>query len=276
MGSEKFDKLNDSGNYDMWAYRMEMLLEKMDLWEMIDGSAQAPAAAPGSTAMRKWEKRKRLTKAEIVLKVEDSQLIHTKMDDPALIWTKLQTVHKSRGFATRMTLRRRFHAMAKQEEQTMQSYINQVQELAGKLTDLGSEISDEEAILVLTQGLPDTYDSLIVSLDATPPEALTVDGVIARLINEESRQEPAREKMKIEGAAFAVREVCSHCQRSGHGKDQCPLQKNKGKGKVNSSKVECWTCGGKGHMSNRCPNNEMEKANLTQEEEEQEFSNIAY
>jgi hypothetical protein len=218
MGSDKFDKLNDSGNYDMWAYRMEMLLEKMDLWELVDGTAQPPAAAPGTSAMKKWEKRKRLAKAEIVLKVEDSQLIHTKMDDPAKIWAKLETVHKSCGFATRMTLCRRFHGMAKQEEQTMQSYINQVQELAGKLTDLGSEISDEEVILVLTQGLPESYDSLIVSLDATPPDDLTVDGVIARLINEESRQGPARERLKEEenATALAVREACSNCQRSGH------------------------------------------------------------
>ncbi|KAJ7479052.1 hypothetical protein FB451DRAFT_1172173 [Mycena latifolia] len=58
MGSEKFDKLNDSGNYDMWAYRMEMLLEKMDLWELVDGSAEPPAAAPWTAAMKKWEKRK--------------------------------------------------------------------------------------------------------------------------------------------------------------------------------------------------------------------------
>jgi len=196
------------------------------------------------------------------------------MDDPAKIWTKLQTVHKSRGFATRMTLRRRFHAMEKQEEQTMQSYINQVQELAGKLTDLRSEISDEEIILVLTQGLPDSYDSLIVSLDATAPADLTVDAVIARLINEESRQEPAREKFKEETSiALAAREVCSGCQRSGHRKDSCPL--HKGRSKVNSSKLECWTCGGKGHMSHRCPNNEKEESNLTREEEDT-LSNIAY
>ncbi|KAJ7361057.1 hypothetical protein DFH08DRAFT_1031685 [Mycena albidolilacea] len=39
-------------------------------------------------------------------------------DDPAKIWTKLQTVHKSRGSAPRITLpmRRRFHAIEKQEE----------------------------------------------------------------------------------------------------------------------------------------------------------------
>ena len=45
----------------------------------------------------------------------------------------------------------------------------------------------EDLVLVLTMGLPTSYSTFVVALDATDPTLLTLDNVIARLLNEESR-----------------------------------------------------------------------------------------
>ena len=63
-----------------------------------------------------------------------------------------------------------------------------VRHTAFRLTQIGVEVSDKDFILVLTQGLPATYETFVVSLDATDPSLLTSEHVISRLLNEEVRQ----------------------------------------------------------------------------------------
>src|SRR5882672_8598877 len=97
-----------------------------------------------------------------------------------------------------------FH-MTKQDSQTIQMWIATVKHIAyqhGQTADLSMAIYpdeatrarafaeakarlDEDIILVLTSGLPSGYDMLIVNLDATPTERLTLDYVITHLLNEE-------------------------------------------------------------------------------------------
>jgi hypothetical protein len=241
MGEKDFEKLNDS-NYPMWKYRMEMLLIKMDLWEIVKGTKTLPPGNPGTAAVRSFLKKQKLARAEIALKVDDSQLVYTKKEDPKEIWDKLENVHMARGLATRLALRRRFHSMSKDDLQSMQSYIAIVQDVARRLEDLGAKISDEEIILALTEGLPQSYESLIVSLDATLPDQLNVDHVITRLLNEEARQ--------------GGPEFTEH--------SETVLMAKKGKsfrpGRRNLKDVTCYRCGKTGHYKSHCTEKTAERA----------------
>ena len=82
-------------------------------------------------------------------------------------------------------LRRKFLWLSKPEDQPMQNWIVIVRHTAFRLTQIGVEVSDEDFILVLTQGLPAAYETFVVSLDATDPSLLTSKHVISRLLNEE-------------------------------------------------------------------------------------------
>ena len=70
----------------------------------------------------------------------------------------------------------------------MQNWIATVRHMSFRLTQIGVEVSEEYFILVLTQGLPTTYETFVVSLDATDPSLLTSEHVISRLLNEEVGQ----------------------------------------------------------------------------------------
>ncbi|KZV80970.1 hypothetical protein EXIGLDRAFT_562848, partial [Exidia glandulosa HHB12029] len=126
----------DDTNYHAWSYRMEMRLTKMDLWEIVSGEEEAPQSSPNHPTMKKFRKRQRAARAEIVLCVTESQHVHTKLDDPHEIWENLRLVHAPRGLGTRMTLRRQLYKMAYSEFLGMSAWVTSVQETVRRITDL--------------------------------------------------------------------------------------------------------------------------------------------
>ena len=70
----------------------------------------------------------------------------------------------------------------------MSQWISEVRSLAYRLRKIDVIVEDEDVILVLTMGLPPSFDNFIVALDATDSSAITLENVISRLLNEESRQ----------------------------------------------------------------------------------------
>ncbi|KAK6997139.1 hypothetical protein R3P38DRAFT_2432485, partial [Favolaschia claudopus] len=95
----------------------------------------------------------------------------------------------------------------------------------------GIQVSDQDKILALTMGLPAAYDPVIINFDSAPPETLTFNGVVARLLNEETRQGGAGIKGEPEAAFSAGFQhqkpnradvTCHFCDQKGHYKSECP------------------------------------------------------
>lgn len=237
-----FDSLNAT-NYATWAYRMEMRLTKMDLWDVVASTAAPPNVSPNHATMLRYRKRQRLAKAEIVQYVSDQQLVHTKNDDPKVIWEKLQTVHSARGFGTRMSLRRWLHRMKWSDfvNPNMRTWITAVEEVVQYIRDRDGEVDDEDVIVVLTDSLPDSYQSLIVSFDSLPEDELTVEYVIARLIKEESRQDRDTPVLPLAASATAL------AARNTASAPAAPRVKRDVKD------ITCFKCGKKGHYQSNCP-----------------------
>ena len=85
--------------------------------------------------------------------------------------------------------------MTKRTDQLMSSWIADVQQAAFRLNKVGYTATDEDKILVLTQGLPPSYNPLIISLDAAiaasgskDDPSVSLEVVKLRLLNEESCQ----------------------------------------------------------------------------------------
>jgi hypothetical protein len=77
--------------------------------------------------------------AEIVLRVEDSQLAHMRSHDPEIVWDTLAEVHRARGLATRLALRRQFLTSVKGTEEVMSAWVGHVKAMSHRLEDIGVE-----------------------------------------------------------------------------------------------------------------------------------------
>ena len=87
-------------------------------------------------------------------------------------------------------------------------------------------------ILALTEGLPESYSTLIVTLDSIPADNLTLDIVITCLLNEEVHQVQAAksESEQMEGTLAAITK-----------KKKKPI-----------GEITCYNCDGKGHYQTDC------------------------
>ena len=145
-------KLNNT-NYQLWKFKLEMLLSKDDLWDMVN--QDKPEEAPNS-----WEKRDRQAKATISLMVEDDQLIHIRNKDSARgMWLALQKLHERSNLTSKLYLLRKLYKMRLTKGAVMRSYINQMLEIVEQLRGLGEELKDDHIAALLLCGIPELWNS---------------------------------------------------------------------------------------------------------------------
>jgi hypothetical protein len=181
----KIPKLNGD-NYAEWReYAKSLLITKnYDLWEATLGTRPTPSTEKETAAHTCLQAQ---AHAHLILTVEPSQITHFSDEDPAKIWKDLEMVYCSKGLGTCMAKLQKLYSMQKSGDQPMRAWITSVQHQVRTLKDLGSTLQDDEVILALTGGLDSQYDFLIIALDSIPDAICTIDYVIERLVNEETR-----------------------------------------------------------------------------------------
>ena len=76
--------------------------------------------------------------------------------------------------------------MRMKHDDWMSSWIVEVCRISFQLMQMGVSVNDEEIILVLTMGLPPSYQTFVGTLENV--NNLTLDYIINHLLNEESCQ----------------------------------------------------------------------------------------
>ena len=116
----------------------------------------------------------------------------------------------------------------------MASWIADVKGVTFQLSQIGVMIPDEDIILALTNGLPSSYEQLVLMLNSTPSEVFNLDYVIRRLRTEETRQHPEPKILNTTDVAMAV---------------------TRDRPKRSLAQITCFGCGNKGHYQANCPTN---------------------
>ena len=242
-----FAPLTD-GNYAEWEVRMEADLVDKGLWEYVFGDVVKPEGdtAAIKKAIVEFEMKVRQARARMIKRVTAGQLPHMRNADPKVIWAELKRVHRGGGFGSKLAMRRRFINARMGAKETMAAWIGRVKGMSFGLEAIEVKVSEEDLILVLTNGLPPSFESFVIALDAVRPEDITLANVVARLANEEGRQgvnvviKEEEEQRLAESALAATKArrdrsdiICFGCGKKGHFCNECPDRKE-GKGETSA------------------------------------------
>jgi hypothetical protein len=144
--------------------------------------------------------------------------------------------------------------VAKGNNESIILWASHVKGMAFDLENIGQMVTN--IIVILTMGLNKEYDHFVASSDMTPTQELTVDYVVARMLNEEAQygdkgstyanevlvvnivnMKPQMKYNKKSGGR-----KCWRCGETNHVWSECNVP----------SDVRCGNCGGKGHMTEAC------------------------
>ena len=226
------------GTYEEWAILMEAVLIAAEMWGVVGPEDEEPVFK-GVKGVKEKKTKQQQARAKIVLSLDSSQLSFIiGLDDPREIWTTLRDIHRSQSVNSVLSLRRRFFRMRKLETETTLGFISRVRRAAHELSNTPAPVLELDQILVITDGLPEDYTTVVTALDSLPFSELKMSNVITRITGREAQLQRSEEKTSDDTIALVARHT--------YGKGQPKKISDR-------SAVQCYTCQGFGHIAAVCP-----------------------
>ena len=178
----------NGNNYATWKIQCRMALIREGVWGIV---SETEAAPDGSNAERlaKYNSRKDRALATIVLAIDPSLLyLLGDPQDPAEVWKKLSTQFQKKTWANKLILRKKLFTMKLGDCGSMSEYIKKMIEIFDELAVVAEAVAEEDKVICLLAGLPDSYDVLAVTtLESASVTVPTMEIVIERLLREEQK-----------------------------------------------------------------------------------------
>ena len=248
MDEKSIKKLNNS-NYATWKLKIELLLIKDDLWSVVVDEPVNPVPVD-------FAKKDGQARAIIGLSVDDNQFVHLRGFTTAkAYWDRLKAVHTKSSFTAKVITLKNLCRKTLTEDGDMEDHLQEIFNLIDKLSSLGEELKPNLTIALILCSLPDSYTSLINSLEARKEEDLTIDIVREKLLEEFHRRKDTKINNEValktnyrknfsnskkncqqkgnESSQF----VCKHCGKIRHLMKNCFFLKNKNKSQNNYHKA---------------------------------------
>ena len=233
----KIEKLNDS-NFHFWKQKIVLLLALKDLDDLIEKDAPTEKGKDED-----WDKKDRKARAIIGLSLSDEHLEHVRDVKTAKeMWKAITDVFERHTLLNKLSARRKFYTVTMENGEKVLTYLNRVRQLAATLKSMDVDIDDKEMAMAALNGLPSTYEGLIVALDAlgNDDKTFSFEMVKSRLLQEEQRANE-REKIVPSSKPSALVGVSG---------------KSNGGNKITSNKryanYRCTGCGNLGHTEKVC------------------------
>ena len=231
----------DGMNFHTWKFKMQMVLEERDLWEVTSGEVKFEHLT-NALDQATYKRRSRKALAIICLAMEDSQLPLVRSASGAYdAWSRLEGHFEKKSLANKLFLRRRFFTAKMEEGDDVLQHINKLKTLAEQLDAVGAPVSEDDLVITLLGSLSDSFAFLITALESRA-DSLSWELVTSRLLHEDMKRK--EQGGGIDGAA--------------HGQGQAFVSSDRGNRKgvrqvpVKTSSA-CHYCGEHGHWIAKCP-----------------------
>ncbi|CAL8081528.1 unnamed protein product [Prunus armeniaca] len=172
-----------ASNYSIWKPRMEHILYRKDLYEPLQLLGQKPEGKSDNA----WSILNRKAVGQIRQWVDQSVFHHVAQETDAYkLWTKSLSMYERKTSQNKASVIRRLVNLKYRDGRSVTEHLSDFQGLINLLTNMKMVLDDELQALELLSSLPDSLDTLVVSLSNSAPQGvLTLDIVKDSMFNEE-------------------------------------------------------------------------------------------
>ncbi|GFY85693.1 hypothetical protein Acr_04g0004310 [Actinidia rufa] len=237
-------------NYAIWKPRMEDILFCKDLHDPLENKGEKPEAKKDE----EWRKMNRMTIGLIRQCIGHEVFHHVAQETSAYdLWIKLEEMYQAKTSRNKALLMRRLVNLKLQRETTVAEHTSEFQSLVNQLTSVDLQFDDEMQALLLLSSLPESWETLVVSLSNSAPNGkLTTSMVMDALFNEEAQRKEMGSTDQSESQALVSEgsRERGRGQGSGHHKG---TRKGRWRSQARGRTVRCFYCDQEGHIKRDCP-----------------------
>jgi hypothetical protein len=227
------ERLNGT-NWPLWSRRMEDVLTLKNCYIAVTAPAQADAAT--------------LAKARALIRLSVSDTILATIDGlqtPVEIWNSLQAQYNQAAQALQVQLRQEMSHFKKNSSETLLEYFTRAKLLRTRLVASGVNMAENDVVIQLLIGLPESWSMVSTAIQAGPPVA-TLDALYTRLSPFESRIASAN---TVDQQALVAGNASNRCASKSNGNRR---KSNRTKPHPRHAGLTCHRCGVKGHIATFC------------------------
>ncbi|MCO5563894.1 hypothetical protein L7F22_017545 [Adiantum nelumboides] len=159
--SYKLDKLTDK-NYFPWRMTMEIMLQKLDLLKIVDGSKPCPdrTQPANANAVRDWDAHDLNARLELLLHMDDTQKQSVRTLTTAnAIWLQLQDTYQQRTVGSQVNNLKALVNMSMQEDQEVDRFIQTWRLKMDDVSLAGLDLPVRVQAILLLAALPSSWQS---------------------------------------------------------------------------------------------------------------------
>lgn len=233
MAEEKRYFQFDGNNFSNWKYRVRAILDEKDILDYIERTLETiTAAVPALNAeeVLAHTKNEKKCKSILIKHIGDNYLEYVKDKETAKgIYDTLGEVFERKTISGQLYLRKKLLTLKYNDNENMNDHILEFDKTVRELKSIGAKMEDLDIVCNLLLTLPRSYDTIVTALETMKPEALTLEFVKSRLLDEYTKRNSGNE---------------THSQRS-YGSESVAMT-------VKKFKPKCFNCGKIGHKSSEC------------------------
>eukprot|EP00253_Pinus_taeda_P016958 PITA_16958 len=103
------------------------------------------------------------------------------------LWDKLGTLYRSKSLVNKLFIRKKLYNLRMRDGDSVTERLNAFNTVVSQLASIDIKISDEDKCINLLCSLPDSWDSLVITI-GTNENAFQFDEIVSAFLTEEMRR----------------------------------------------------------------------------------------